>query len=58
MTTLQNQISELTKTQTELFNSLVRLGDSKELALNTVLDERFNPETKETASMYEFAYYS
>ncbi len=57
MTTLKNQISELTNSQKELFDSLVRLGDSKDLALKTVLDKRrFNPETKETSSMYEFAY--
>ena len=48
MTTLN-----LTNEQKNLFNTLVRLGDSKELALKTVL----NQEEKET-EMYEMAYYS
>jgi hypothetical protein len=52
------QISNLTKKQNELFLSLVRLGDSIELALSTVLDERFNPEIKKDNSMYENAYYN
>lgn len=58
MKNLENKISELTEKQTELFLSLVKLGDSKELALKTVLDERFNPEKENDNSMYELAYYS
>ena len=45
--------TKLTNEQKDLFNTLVRLGDSKELALETVL----NQEEKET-EMYEIAYYS
>lgn len=57
MTTQEIKISQLTKKQNELFNSLIRLGDSKNLALRTVLSEEFNPETKKDNSMYENAYY-
>ena len=45
--------SNLTNEQKDLFNTLVRLGDSKKLALETVLKE----DKKET-EMYEIAYYS
>ena len=57
MINLENKISTLTEKQTELFLSLVKLGDSKE-ALKTVLDERFNPEKENDNSMYKLAYYS
>ncbi|WBC28466.1 hypothetical protein RPMD05_8 [Rhodobacteraceae phage LS06-2018-MD05] len=45
-------MKNLTKSEQELFNSLVKLGDSKELALETVLSER----NKETSNIYYQAY--
>ena len=42
----------LTKKQQELFETLVKLGDSKELALKTVLEQ----ENKEGSEMYYQAY--
>lgn len=49
----QKQIDmKLTKKQQELFETLVRLGDSKELALKTVLEQ----EKKEESEMYYQAY--
>lgn len=51
MTTAKNTEVKLNKTQLETFNSLVRLGDTKELALKTVLA------IKQTDnSMYQSAY--
>ena len=49
----ESQIKLLTKEQRDTFNSLVRLGDSKEVALSTALSEK--PYTTE---LYEMAYYS
>ena len=46
-------MKNLNETQIKLYNSLVRLGDSKELALKTVLAEK-EKETK----MYQLAYCS
>jgi hypothetical protein len=51
MTTLNTQIENLTKSQMETFTILVRLGDSKELALKTVLET-----IEHSTEMYEFAY--
>jgi len=45
---------KLTKEQQELFNTLVRLGDSKELALSTVLSTK----TDKNTDIYQTAYYS
>lgn len=51
MTTFNTSIENLTKSQLSTFNILVRLGDSKELALKTVLEmEDFNSE------LYKLAY--
>jgi len=44
----------LTKTQIETYNWLVRTGDSKELALKTVLDQKEN----ESTELYDLAYNS
>ena len=53
MTTTQTQIENLTAAQLKTFNSLVRLGDTKELALKTVLET-----IEHSTEMYEFAYYN
>ena len=53
MTTTQTQIENLTAAQLKSFNSLVRLGDSKELALKTVLEMQENIDGK----IYQLAYY-
>ena len=51
MTTTNASIKNLTKNQLSTFNTLVRLGDSKELALKTVLEmQEFNSE------IYKLAY--
>ena len=47
------QIKLLTKEQRDTFNSLMRLGDSKELALSTALNEKTYP-----TELYEIAYYN
>jgi hypothetical protein len=44
--------TKLTTEEQRLFESLVRLGDSKELALETVLSQR----NKEQSNMYYQAY--
>ena len=50
---MEKKLLELTEKQRKTFNSLVMLGDSKELALKTVLEmEECNSE------MYRYAYYS
>lgn len=54
MIEIQSQIDKLTKSQMETFTILVRLGDSKELALKTVLE--IKPNT--SSDLYELAYYS
>ena len=46
-------MTTLTKEQKDLFETLVRLGDSEELAMKTVVNEKDNDST-----MYETAYYS
>lgn len=51
--TTQEIINTLTKSQLDTFNSLVRLGDSKELALKTVLELK-----KVDTKTYQIAYYS
>ena len=48
-----SKMTKLTKEQNELFTTLVQLGDSKELALKTVLAEK-----EKDSSMYQIAYYS
>ena len=45
-------MKNLNQEQMELFNTLIRLGDSKELALKTVLEQ----EKKETSEIYYMAY--
>jgi hypothetical protein len=45
--------TNLTTEQKNLFNTLVRLGDSKELALKTVLEQK-----EKNTEMYQIAYYS
>jgi len=50
----QTQIENLTAAQLKSFNSLVRLGDSKELALKTVLEMQVNTDSQ----IYQLAYYS
>jgi hypothetical protein len=45
--------TKLNKEQTKIYNSLVRLGDSKEVALKTALEAN----TK-TSGMYRLAYQS
>ena len=52
-TQTNNNMKNLTKKQNKLFNILVQLGDSKELALKTVLSEK-----EKDSSMYQIAYYS
>ena len=54
MTNINTQIENLTKTQLEDFKVLVRLGDSEELALKTVLEMQPQTESK----MYQLAYYN
>tara|TARA_Y100001937_G_C6996134_1_gene274277 strand:- start:359 stop:547 length:189 start_codon:yes stop_codon:yes gene_type:complete len=54
MENLKEIIEKLTKEQKETFNSLVNLGDSEFLALETVL----NIKQRDDNSFYEFAYYS
>jgi len=46
-------MKNLTQTQKDTFNRLVQLGDSKELALKTVLEMK----TRNTET-YQIAYYS
>jgi hypothetical protein len=45
--------TKLNKEQTKIYNSLVRLGDSKEVALKTALEA-----TTKTSGMYRLAYQS
>ena len=47
------KMTDLNQKELELFNSLVRLGDSKELALKTVISGRDN---KSNVAFYENAY--
>ena len=48
-------MKDLTQKELDLFKSLIRLGDSKELALKTVLSER---ERNNNSELYDMAYYS
>ena len=48
--------ANLTKSQLETYNSLVRLGDSKKLALKTTLEQ--NELSADDYKMYQQAYYS
>lgn len=50
---IESQIKLLTKEQRDTFNSLVRLGDSKEIALSTALNEKIY-----STELYRTAYYS
>lgn len=50
----KNDMKSLTKKQIETYTILVRLGDSKELALKTVLKQQQN----ESTELYELAYNS
>ena len=52
-TEINKMIENLNKEQKSTFDSLVKLGDSKELALNTVLNLENN-----STEMYQMAYYS
>lgn len=52
METLKEIIEKLTGEQKKTFNSLVMLGDSEELALETVLDKK----QRDDNSFYELAY--
>ena len=51
---MKNQINNLNEAQTATFNSLVRLGDSEKLALETVLS--MTPRTEEEMNFYSNAY--
>ena len=53
-TTLTNEISNLTKVQKEVFESLVKLGDSQELALKTAQNKK--EVTGEERAFYENSY--
>ena len=49
----QNLFNSFTEKETTEFNILVKLGDKKELALWTVISERYNQKNKE---FYKTAY--
>jgi hypothetical protein len=51
---MKNQKNTLTAEQTATFNILVQLGDSEQLALETVLG--MTPRTKEEMEFYNNAY--
>ena len=53
---LNNLVNGFDDKQTALYNSLVRMGDSKELALWTVIAEKYN--AVEVSEMYNIAYLS
>lgn len=48
-------MKNLTEKQKKTYESLIRLGDSKELALKTVLEM---VKEEEPSEMYQIAYYS
>ncbi len=50
---MPNKKEQLTEKETETFKILVRLGDSEELALKTVINERVRPDNHE---VYRNAY--
>jgi hypothetical protein len=49
-------VASLTKSQFETYTILVRLGDSKELALKTILEQK--EISASNSKMYQQAYYS
>ena len=51
-----NLLNKLNTKEEEVFNSLVKLGDKKELALWTVIAGRYNG--KEDSKIYNIAYNS
>jgi hypothetical protein len=53
---LNNLIDGFNQKEEKLFNTLVRLGDKKELALWTVIAERYN--NVEVSETYNIAYTS
>ena len=53
---LNNLINGFDTKEESLFNSLVKMGDSKELALWTVIAEKYN--AVEVSEMYNIAYNS
>lgn len=53
---ITSAVANLTKSQLETYNSLVRLGDSKELALKTTLEQK--ELSAGNSKMYQQAYYS
>ena len=55
-TQLNNLLNGFDNKEESLFNSLVKLGDSKELALWTVIADRYNK--VEVSKMYNIAYQS
>lgn len=55
-TQLNNLLNRFDTKEESLFNSLVRLGDKKEVALWTVVSERYN--RVEVSEMYNVAYNS
>jgi hypothetical protein len=53
---LNNLVNSFNQEEEKSFNQLVRLGDKKELALWTVIAERYNK--VEISEMYNIAYQS
>ena len=53
---LNNLVNRFNKEEENSFNTLVKLGDKKELALWTVIAERYN--NVEVSEMYNIAYQS
>lgn len=53
---LNNLVNGFNTKEESLFNSLVKMGDSKELALWTVIAEKYN--VVEVSEMYNIAYNS
>jgi len=53
---LNNLLNGFNTKQENSFNTLVRLGDRKEVALFTVISEKYNKE--EVSEMYNIAYKS
>ena len=55
-TQLNNLLNKFNSKEEEVFNSLIKLGDKKELALWTVIAGRYNG--KEDSEIYNIAYNS
>lgn len=53
-TQFNNLVNGFSKEENELFNSLVKLGDKKEVALWTVISDRY--ERVEESELYNLAY--